>query len=96
VKAYLKRSKNDANDAAAICEAVMRAVDAVRPDENAACKGGARRGGCGRPLRGHAGGVGQDSGGAGFSNLTAQRVFGLPYFQIGLACRSRVYRRARV
>ena len=24
VKAYLKRSKNDANDAAAICEAVMR------------------------------------------------------------------------
>jgi hypothetical protein len=26
VKAYLKRSKNDANDAAAICEAVTRPV----------------------------------------------------------------------
>src|SRR6185369_16513890 len=32
VKAYLKRSKNDANDAAAICEGDA-AVDAVRPDQ---------------------------------------------------------------
>src|SRR3954471_5313203 len=38
VKAYLKRSKNDANDAAAICEAVDATFDAVRPgqDEGAA------------------------------------------------------------
>ncbi len=30
VKAYLKRSKNDANDAAAICEGGNAAVDAIR------------------------------------------------------------------
>ena len=34
VKAYLKRSKNDANDAAAICEAGDAAVDAVRCGQN--------------------------------------------------------------
>jgi transposase len=34
VKAYLKRSKNDANDAAAICEAVTR-IDAVCSDQDA-------------------------------------------------------------
>ena len=33
VKAYLKRGKNDANDAAAICEAVT-AFDAAFPDQN--------------------------------------------------------------
>jgi hypothetical protein len=38
VKAYLKRGKNDPNDAEAICEAA--AVDAVRPDQD---KGAAER-----------------------------------------------------
>ena len=33
VQAYLKRSKNDANDAAAICEAVTRPLDAVCANE---------------------------------------------------------------
>ena len=33
VKAYLKRSKNDANDAAAICEAVTRPSMRFRADE---------------------------------------------------------------
>src|ERR1700722_6676236 len=33
VKAYLKRSKNDANDAAAICEAGDTAVDALCTDK---------------------------------------------------------------
>jgi AraC-like DNA-binding protein len=36
VKAYLKRSKNDANDAAAICEAVTRPVDAFCADQKRA------------------------------------------------------------
>ena len=34
VKAYLKRSKNDANDAAAICEAVQAADDALCADKD--------------------------------------------------------------
>ena len=34
VKAYLKRSKNDANDAAAICEAVTLTIDVVCADQD--------------------------------------------------------------
>ena len=32
-KPYVKRGKNDANDAAAICEAMSRPEDAVRADQ---------------------------------------------------------------
>jgi hypothetical protein len=39
VKAYLKRSKNDANDAAAICEAVDAAINAVRSDQDEGATG---------------------------------------------------------